>query len=39
MFEEPGVYEFYCSVSGKETTCGAVLAGDVELAGSLPCVG
>ena len=36
-FEEQGVYEFYCSVSGKETTCGAVLVGDVELSGSLPC--
>ena len=36
-FEEPGVYEYYCSIRGKGTTCGAVLVGDVELPGSLPC--
>jgi plastocyanin len=36
-FEEAGVYEYYCSIRGRERTCGAVLVGDVELPGSLPC--
>lgn len=36
-FEEAGVYGFYSSTRGRETTCGAVLVGDVELPGSLPC--
>lgn len=36
-FEEPGIYEFYCSIRGREQTCGVVLVGDVTLPGSLPC--
>lgn len=36
-FHEKGVYEYYCSIHGRESHCGAVLVGDVELPGSLPC--
>lgn len=36
-FDEAGVYEFYSSTRGRETTCGVVLVGDAELPGSLPC--
>lgn len=36
-FEEAGVYEYYCTVHGKEKMCGVVLVGDVSLDASLPC--
>jgi plastocyanin len=37
-FDEPGVYEYYCTVHG-ESMCGAVLVGDAALDASLPCEG
>lgn len=36
-FDEEGVYEYYCTIHGKEKMCGAVLVGDVSLDESLPC--
>lgn len=36
-FDDAGVYEFYCTVHGESTMCGAVLVGDVSASGSLPC--
>ena len=36
-FEEAGVYEYYCTIHGEETMCGAVLVGDVTLEEPLPC--
>lgn len=36
-FEEPGVYEYYCSIHGRTAMCGAVLVGDVTLDERLPC--
>lgn len=36
-FEEPGTYEYYCSVHGASSMCGVVLVGDASRAGSLPC--
>jgi len=36
-FDEQGVYEYYCTIHGKGTMCGAVLVGDVTLEKSLPC--
>ncbi len=38
-FEDPGVYEYYCTIHGKESMCGAVLVGDAALDASLPCDG
>lgn len=38
-FEETGVYEYYCSIHGKGTMCGAILVGDVSLDKELPCEG
>lgn len=38
-FEEAGVYEYYCTIHGEESMCGAVLVGDVTLPGDLPCSG
>lgn len=38
-FEESGVYEYYCTVHGQSTMCGAVLVGGAEMAGDLPCSG
>lgn len=38
-FEEAGVYEYYCTIHGRETMCGAVLVGDASLEESLPCEG
>lgn len=35
-FDDPGVYEYFCSVHGK-TECGAVLVGDASLDPALPC--
>ena len=36
-FEEPGVFEYYCTVHGQRSMCGAVLVGDTTLAADLPC--
>lgn len=36
-FGTEGIYEYYCSIHGRETMCGAILVGDVELDASLPC--
>lgn len=36
-FDAEGVYEYYCTIHGKDTMCGAVLVGDVSLDKSLPC--
>lgn len=36
-FESAGVYEYYCSIHGQSTMCGAVLVGDVTLDQDLPC--
>ena len=36
-FDEPGVYEYLCTIHGEESMCGAVLVGNVTLDGSLPC--
>lgn len=38
-FEEKGVYEYYCTIHGKSTMCGAVLVGGTTLEKSLPCGG
>ncbi|MFB6195923.1 MAG: plastocyanin/azurin family copper-binding protein [Haloplanus sp.] len=36
-FDGSGVYEYYCTVHGRTTMCGAVLVGDATLDASLPC--
>lgn len=36
-FDEAGVYEYYCSILGKEQLCGVVVVGDAEVPESLPC--
>ncbi len=36
-FEESGVYQFYCSVHGEGSMCGAVLVGDASLDAAMPC--
>jgi plastocyanin len=36
-FEEPGVYQYYCTIHGRRAVCGAVLVGDVSLSSSMPC--
>lgn len=36
-FDSAGVYEYYCTIHGKDQMCGAVLVGDASLDGSLPC--
>ncbi|MFB6111660.1 MAG: plastocyanin/azurin family copper-binding protein [Halobacteriaceae archaeon] len=36
-FEEAGVYEYYCSIHGRSTMCGAVLVGGATLDAQLPC--
>lgn len=37
-FDEAGVYQYYCTIHGEASMCGAVLVGDVSLAsGALPC--
>jgi len=38
-FEDAGVYEYYCTIHGEESMCGAVLVGDATLPGDLPCSG
>lgn len=36
-FEAEGVYEYYCTIHGESTMCGAVLVGGSSIGGSLPC--
>ena len=37
-FESAGVYEYYCTIHGETSMCGAVLVGDASLSeGALPC--
>jgi plastocyanin len=36
-FEEPGVYEYYCTIHSRQIMCGVVVVGDVSYDGSLPC--
>jgi plastocyanin len=36
-FEEPGVYQYYCTIHGRRAVCGAVLVGDVSSPPSMPC--
>jgi len=36
-FESEGVYEYYCTIHGEETMCGAILAGEATLDDPLPC--
>jgi plastocyanin len=36
-FEEAGVYEYFCTIHGEGSMCGAVLVGDVSFDGTLPC--
>ncbi|MFT4922026.1 MAG: plastocyanin [Haloarculaceae archaeon] len=36
-FEAEGVYEYYCTIHGRERMCGAVLVGGATLDASLPC--
>lgn len=38
-FDAEGVYEYYCTIHGKSTMCGAVLVGGASLGASLPCSG
>lgn len=38
-FDARGVYEYYCTIHGKSTMCGAVLVGGAMLDKSLPCGG
>jgi plastocyanin len=36
-FQNEGIYEYYCTIHGQSTMCGAVLVGDVTLDQDLPC--
>ncbi len=36
-FDSAGVYEYYCSIHGESSMCGAVVVGDASLEQSLPC--
>lgn len=38
-FQNPGIYEYRCTIHGKNTMCGVVLVGDVTYQGTLPCAG
>lgn len=38
-FDAEGVYEYFCTIHGKDSMCGAVLVGDVTLNKDLPCEG
>jgi plastocyanin len=37
-FEEGEVNEYYCTIHGRERTCGKVRTGGSSIGGSLPCV-
>lgn len=36
-FDSADVYEYYCTIHGKGTMCGAVIVGDSSLTAALPC--
>lgn len=36
-FDAEGVYEYYCTIHGDSTMCGAVLVGGAAIEGRLPC--
>lgn len=36
-FESAGVYEYYCTIHGEASMCGAVLVGDATLDADMPC--
>lgn len=36
-FDEPGVYEYVCTIHGESSMCGVVLVGGATLGPSLPC--
>lgn len=36
-FPDTGVYEYYCTVHGRDEMCGVVLVGDARSPGELPC--
>jgi plastocyanin len=36
-FEEAGIYEYYCTIHGQDSMCGAVLVGGATLEQDLPC--
>lgn len=36
-FDEPGIYEYVCTIHGESTMCGVVLVGGATLDPSLPC--
>lgn len=36
-FAEAGVYEYYCTIHGRDAMCGVILVGDARFPGSLPC--
>lgn len=38
-FESEGIYEYVCTIHGKDAMCGAVLVGDVSLDEDRPCEG
>ncbi len=37
VMRDEGVYEYYCSIHGRDSMCGVILVGDVSPAGPLPC--
>ncbi|MFT4931088.1 MAG: plastocyanin [Natronomonas sp.] len=36
-FESAGVYEYYCTIHGRSSMCGAIVVGDASLSADLPC--
>lgn len=36
-FDQEGVFEYYCTIHGESTMCGAILVGGATLSESLPC--
>ena len=36
-FEEAGIYQYFCTIHGKSTMCGAVLVGGERMDNDLPC--
>lgn len=39
VFDNEGVYEYYCTIHGESTMCGVVLVGGPSLNETLPCEG
>lgn len=38
-FDEPGAYEYFCTIHGESTMCGVVVVGDTAYDATLPCEG